>query len=98
MEAAVYLVNQACVAINPIDCFAHTPLDDAVRHKSTVLQALLVSKGGISGDNPQLTDSVRAMRVLQASFMEKQKADQVLSWQHVQSHACVSWTIALTTA
>jgi ankyrin repeat protein len=76
LEAALYLVNQARVAINPVDCFEHTPLDDAVRLDS-VLLPLLIRKGALPGDDPLLVDRVHAMRARHAAIRGRQDADQV---------------------
>ncbi|GMH33513.1 hypothetical protein BSKO_01347 [Bryopsis sp. KO-2023] len=56
LEVASFLLQTTGIDINPIDRKLCTPLEDAIRHNETVVQALLENAGGLCGNHPSLAD------------------------------------------
>jgi len=62
LQAATYLLLEACVDPNPLDRFLMTPLDDAVRHGRRAIESLLREHGGLSGKDKDMQQEVERFR------------------------------------
>jgi ankyrin repeat protein len=72
-----YLLRQKSVAVNSVDRFGGTPLEDAIRHGKQGSAALLMEVGGCRSSDPRLEQVAFEMNALKEKRLKAQREPQI---------------------
>jgi len=72
-----YLLRQKSVAVNSVDRFGGTPLEDAIRHGKQGAAALLMEVGGCRSGDPRLEQVAFEMNALKEKRLKAQREPQI---------------------